>query len=287
MNTWEKLQNIDVRIIYLVLVVMVAIPLIKPMGLPIEISKETQMAYDAIEALPEGSIIIMDAAYSPSASTELGPANLAMARHCFSKNVRIIGFNSWELGGHYMKTYLDQAAEDFGKVYGEDYICLGYKIPLGATIRAAINDTWAAWKADVNGTSFSQLPLMDEFRSIKEDCHMVVVYNSGSPGAGNWVTYVGTPSLNPGPRNPDGFVRTIPINVACTSVEVPGSKTSLQAGIYTGLLAGGRGAAEYELLINYPDQGIASMDAQSMGHLAIIAFIILGNVGYIGSRRAS
>ena len=201
--------------------------------------------------------------------------------------MRIIGFNSWDLGAQLIQRALDKAAADYGKVYGEDYIVLGYKQPLGATIRAAINDTWGAWKADINGRAFAQLPMMKDFRSIKEDCHMVVVFNAGSPGVGNWVTYVGTPSLNPGPNNPDGFVRRVPVVVACTSVEVPGSMASLQAGIYSGLVAGGRGAAEYELLVGHPDQGITSMDAQSMGHLVIIFFIILGNVGYIVNRRRS
>ena len=85
-----------------------------------------------------------------------------------------------------MQRALDAAAADYGKEYGVDYIVLGYKRPLAATIRAAINDAWGAWKADINGTNLNNLPLMADFRSIKEDCHMIVVMNSGSPGAGNW-----------------------------------------------------------------------------------------------------
>ena len=62
---------------------------------------------------------------------------------------------------------------------------------------------------------------------------------------------------------------------------------SLQSGVYTGLVPGGRGGAEYELLINKPSAGVGAMDAQSTGHLAIILFIVLGNIGFLGSRRSA
>lgn len=287
MNIWERFQHIDVRIIYLVLVVSVALPLLFPLNFPIEVSKETQGAYDVVDTLEPGDIIIMDSAYNPGSGPELYPSAVAIARHAFSKDVRIIGFNSWELGAQMMQRALDAAAADYGKEYGVDYIVLGYKRPLAATIRAAINDAHGAWKADINGTTLNNLPMMADFRSIKEDCHMIVVMNSGSPGAGNWVSYVGTPSQSPGPNNPDGFVRTVPIVVACVSVEISGSMASLQSGVYSGLVPGGRGGAEYELLINHPATGVGAMDAQSTGHLAIILFIILGNVGYLASRRSA
>ena len=80
-------------------------------------------------------------------------------------------------------------------------------------------------------------------------------------------------------------MRYIEVIVACTSVSIPGYKNDLQAGLITGLLAGGRGAAEYELLIGQPGEGIKLMDAQSMAHLMVSFFIVLGNVGYFGSRR--
>lgn len=285
MSFWDRLQKIDVRIIYLVMVLSVALPMIWPIGLPIEINKETRAAYQLIEGLESGNIILMDAAYSPGSAPELYPSNLAVARHAFKKGLRIIGFNSWDLGAQLMKRALDQAAEEQGKTYGVDYVVLGYKIPLTIQIRAAVDDVWAAWKADINGTGFDRLPMMDDFRALKEDLWAIVVMNSGDPGVADWITYVGTPSLNPGPNNADGFVRTILITSACTSVEIPGNMARVQAGILTGLIGGGRGAAEYELLIGRPGDGVKGMDSQSMGHLAVIAFIILGNLGYVFTRR--
>lgn len=285
MNFWDKLQNIDVRIIYLVLLIVVALPLINPIGLPISYSKETIMAYEAIDALQPGDYIIMSADYDPGGSAELYPANLAVARHAFKKGLKVIGYNQWDLGGQLMKRALDKAAEDYGKQYGVDYVVLGYKIPLTVVLRLAISDAWTAWKADINGTAFDQLPMMADFRAINKDLSMVVPFCSGSPGLANWITYIGTPSRNPGPNNAEGFVRRVPIVSAHTSVEVPSAKASLQSGQISGLIAGGRGAAEYELMVGHPDTGITSMDAQSLGHIAIIVFIILGNIGFLVTRN--
>jgi len=59
----------------------------------------------------------------------------------------------------------------------------------------------------------------------------------------------------------------------------------LQAGQIEGIIGGLKGAAEYEKLVEHPGGGIVGMTAQSVGHIAIIIFIILGNIGYFAIRR--
>jgi hypothetical protein len=59
----------------------------------------------------------------------------------------------------------------------------------------------------------------------------------------------------------------------------------LNAGQLVGLLGGMRGAAEYEGLIQHPDQGVRGMDSQSVIHLLIIVLIAIGNAAYFVSRR--
>ncbi len=48
-----------------------------------------------------------------------------------------------------------------------------------------------------------------------------------------------------------------------------------------GMMGGLKGAAEYETMIAKPGMGARGMDAQSMAHLLIVCFIILGNVGFV------
>jgi hypothetical protein len=50
-------------------------------------------------------------------------------------------------------------------------------------------------------------------------------------------------------------------------------------------VAGLRGAAEYEQLINREGGGERAMLAQTTAHLYVIALVLLGNVIYFRSRR--
>jgi len=51
------------------------------------------------------------------------------------------------------------------------------------------------------------------------------------------------------------------------------------------LVAGLRGAAEYERLINHKGGGTRGMLAQTTAHLYVILLVVLGNVIYFKSRR--
>ena len=71
----------------------------------------------------------------------------------------------------------------------------------------------------------------------------------------------------------------------CTAVMAPDLYPFLQSGQLVGLLGGLAGAAEYETLIGEPGQATVGMQPQSVTHLIIVLFIILGNTVYFLSRR--
>ncbi len=68
-------------------------------------------------------------------------------------------------------------------------------------------------------------------------------------------------------------------------VNVPEIMPNLQAGQIVGIVAGMRGAAEYEIMVGKPGTAVAGMDAQSFAHVLIMLLIIVGNVGYILTRK--
>ena len=41
------------------------------------------------------------------------------------------------------------------------------------------------------------------------------------------------------------------------------------------------GAAQHEMLVDRPGLGMGGMDAQSIAHLLIIAFIFIGNIAHV------
>jgi len=82
-------------------------------------------------------------------------------------------------------------------------------------------------------------------------------------------------------------------------VSAPKYYAYLNAGQLVGMLSGMKGAAEYEKLLSarYPELGrfyestraftaTKGMDAQTVIHVIIIVFILIGNIAYM-SRRAA
>ena len=76
-----------------------------------------------------------------------------------------------------------------------------------------------------------------------------------------------------------------PMAAGCTSVNIPRFTTYLQTGQLVGMIGGLPGAAEYESLVGHKGDGRAGMSPQSIAHLVIMIFIILGNLAFIAENR--
>ena len=51
MNLIEKMKNVDTRIIYIVLLIVLSVPLLRPIGIPMQIIPMTRAVYDIIGGL--------------------------------------------------------------------------------------------------------------------------------------------------------------------------------------------------------------------------------------------
>ncbi len=63
----------------------------------------------------------------------------------------------------------------------------------------------------------------------------------------------------------------------------PQAEPFIHSGQLAGMLIGLRGAAEYENLMRSPGRAVM-VDAQSMGHMLLILFILFANVAYLAKR---
>jgi len=270
---WEKIQSIDQRIVYVLLALSVIIPLFSPIGMPISINPDlTQKFYDFVENLPAGSIVWMGPDYSPGSSAELDPQLAAAFRHCMMKGHKVVIMSMWEQGAMLARNVVDPIAKEMGKKYGEDYVNLGYKPGREAALRAMVADVWAGSAGvDINGTKLGDLPLMAQVKKLDTCIAVCIDYSSGSPGDGDYRQYV---------TNPQG----IPLLTGQVAVQVPTRLPIMRSGEMKGLIPGLRGAAEYEKLINKPGVATQLMDAQSMAHVVIVLFMVLGNIGYVAMR---
>lgn len=274
MSIWERIHKIDARIIYSLVIIAVAIPLIKPIGLPMKIMPTTKQVYDAIEALPEGSRVYLSIDYGPGSGPELDPHTQALLTHFFRKGLKVYIISTIPDGPMVAQINL-QKFEKTGKyVYGRDYVNLGYFAGGESGLVVFAQDIRKVLPRDYKGTPVDQIPMMQGVNKIT-DFALGVTVNTGPGGAGT----------------PDVWVRQIPIVyktpliLALAGSMTPQSLPYLQAKQIAGLLGGLRPAAEYELLLKEPSIGVAAMDAQSAAHSVILLFILLGNIAYLTTRK--
>ena len=125
------------------------------------------------------------------------------------------------------------------------------------------------------------------------DFDFVFDFSAGVPGNAEWVQYACDP-------------KNVPLSSGCTSIMVTDAIPYVESGQLKGILAGMPGAAEYEqmvydFMITKQDEGedlyinsnvnitkgkaYARMSAQSVAHLLMVLFIIIGNIAYYYTRK--
>ncbi|MEK7449550.1 MAG: hypothetical protein AAB019_08715, partial [Planctomycetota bacterium] len=87
--SWQKIINLDRRIIYVLISLAVIIPLMKPLFIKVNITPEVQAVYDTIESLPPGSAVFLALDFDPAAKPELYPMAEALLRHAFRKDLKV------------------------------------------------------------------------------------------------------------------------------------------------------------------------------------------------------
>lgn len=269
-----KIGSIDRRWIFIIIAVVVLIPLLVPIGMPIRATDTSKDVYDAIESLPKGSRVILSIEYSPSTKPENHPMAISMLRHLFRNDHKVYVTCLWPDGQFMAQDALNQVAEDeFGKVYGEDYVLLGYRPGGEAVVKGIVSNIRKLYSVDSRQTKVDEIPMMDGITNFKDFVFLFSI-SAGYPGTIEWVQYAADPT-------------GVPMSSGVTSIQVNEVMPYVQSGQMVGVLAGMPGAAEYESLIGKEGSATSGMDAQSVAHLVIVLFIVLGNAAYFIERKRS
>jgi hypothetical protein len=268
----ERMLKIDRRIIFLVIGLCTLLPLLFPVGLPIRISQEVRGVYDYIEGLPEGSVFLLSLDFDPASKPELHPQAIAILRHAFRKNLRVVAMTLWVTGTGLADQIITQIAKEAGKENGKDYVFLGWSPGGTAVIVNMGQDLYNAFPADYGGRQTKGLPVLAGVNNLRDVAYAVSLA-AGNPGVEAWYVF-----------GKDKY--KFELGGGCTGVIAPGLYPLLRSGQVNGLIGGLRGAAEYEGLVGHKGRAIAGMDAQSATHLAIILLVVTCNLFYFSLRRA-
>ena len=274
MSVWNRVNNLDRRYTYLLAWIFVLFPLLNPLGLPIPISPDAHTWYDYVEnEINDGDVVLFTPMYGVSGMPELFPMTVATMKHLLTKDVQIVVVSFWNQGPLVFNTLLTQVdPADYGYVYGEDWIRLGY-IPGSETamgsFAANIHTTVSA--DYVEGRSLDSFPIMDDILS-GEDIDVIVSIETGTPGTPEWMRQFnapfGTPQIT-----------------GCIGVSVSGMIPYVQSGQLQALMPGLTVSAEYEILLEKPGLAVAGVDAVSTSHLYVTLLVIVGNLAYFMTRE--
>ncbi|MCF7794143.1 MAG: hypothetical protein K9N09_04180 [Candidatus Cloacimonetes bacterium] len=266
-------KQIDRRWIFLLIFICVALPLIFVIGLPIETTENSRLVYDLVQNTPPGSKVILSFDYDPGSKPELHPMATAVMKNCLERNVKVIITALWPMGVQMAEEIHEELKTEYPQMeYGVDYVNLGFKAGGMVTVQAMGKSFRTIFPTDLNGTSINELPIMNGVKNF-DNIAFVCSFSAGDPGIKQWVQITH-----------DTFGK--PVTGGVTGVSAPAVLPYVnEQQQLTGLLAGLKGAAEYEFMVKKPGTATSGMDAQSIAHLLIIIFIAIGNINYWRNKK--
>ncbi|MCK4428046.1 MAG: hypothetical protein KAW16_06160, partial [candidate division Zixibacteria bacterium] len=245
----------------------IIIPLLLPMNLDFSVTPPVRSFYDAIEELPPGSKVLVSCDYDPGSMPELFPMNLAVFHHLLSRGHKVIVMQLWATGMLLAERAMTEVLEDFpDKKHGEDWVNLGFKEGREVVMVSMGTNIPKTFPTDSRGTNVEDIPIMQGVTNF-DDIALLMNISGGLPGTKEWVLQVQSRYH-------------VKLVSGCTAVSAPEFYPYIQSGQLVGLLGGMKGAAEYEKLLQRPGTAQRGMDAQSVSHIIVFLFILIGNIAY-------
>lgn len=273
-------RDVDRRVVFAFVGITVALAVLFQLKFGEVATPIVKSLFEKIETLPAGSKIVISYDFDPAMAPEVLPMANSFTRHALAKGHRIYFFSIWATGQSLLQVTLNEIVmKEFpDKVYGLDYCNMGYKAGNEGVLNVIITDIRKMYPGDVNGTSLDSLPMMNDVHSLK-DMDLLISIGGGKPGVKEWVLFAGDRG-------------NIPTGGGAAAVSTPLLYPYYPKQL-VGLLGGTKGAAEYEAELikryprfaNIPTPALNMMGPQTMAHVVIIAFILIGNVSYFRSRR--
>lgn len=267
---WSRLDRLDKRYIWWIIVILIVIVTIRPLGLPVRVSKTTVEFVDAIESLPEGSIILMEISTTAYAWDEIGSGAYAISKLILHDGHKLIMVGSQAPDSSILTgLVLEKTGWIENAKYGEDYVNLGFISGGEITVFNLARDFQFPEK-DSMGVPFSEIPLLKDIKDANDIDMIIDIHSSVSVPewyARHWVGPYGTKMI-------------VCETAACIHEVVAYYKS----GDYLGHLGGVRGIAEFELYTGFLGAAIKSLDAQSVINFYFILIVFVANLNVIVRR---
>ncbi len=238
MNFFEKIQKLDRRYIYIVVALAIIIPLMVPYNSDNVTTPPSENLYQMIDSFAgrEDRAVLLSFYHDASTMPELYPMEVAILRHCFERNIKVFTLTWSPAGAPIIDFAINNVKEEFPDIKsGVDYCNFGYKPQAFAMVIGMGDNIANTMNTDAEGRKLENLPIMKGITNYNE-LNLVVEF-SGAVAGGTWITYA---------RPKFGLNVAVGVTAVMAADEYP----YLQSGQLIGMLAGLKGAAEYEKLVD-------------------------------------
>jgi hypothetical protein len=258
------------HLIFIGLFVIILVTMLLGFRPEIKVSAETQNMYDYLDSVPSGSILIVSFDHEASSLPEIKPIALTVLRHAFSKDLKLIGTALLAEGTGVGYRLITETAKEYNKIYGSDYVYLGFKPQYIAAILSMGESIADTYPEDYLDRSYYDNEMLKNVNNY-DDIAGVISIADGSLTT-HWIEY-GASRYN------------VRVTAAVTAAMMTTYDPYIDSNQLYAMFGGLRGAAEYEKLIDIGGAGKRGMLAQSVSHIYIIILIIIGNIMYFAGRR--
>ena len=272
LKEWISRRENQDRTIFVLYLILIAYPMLNPMGLPIPIGEPTIESYEILENVPEGGVIVIVSDEGFPSWAELGPGEIAIYRHAFKKvredECKIVLLTAYVVDGQILAERCLSNVDLTGLEYGEHWVQLGYIPGYEAVLSAMMDDLKGIAPVDQFGTPTKDIPMLKDINSIDDyDYLYACTYTAMDVYIRQW--------------GEKALARGVPIIINMLSGTVPLAMPYYRAGTMTSYLNSVTAGSGYEKLIGRPGMGAALMDAQSTAHLLGIAVIIFAQGAFM------
>ncbi|MBC8384900.1 MAG: hypothetical protein H8E57_05230 [Candidatus Cloacimonetes bacterium] len=317
MNFFERMQALDRRYIYLVVALAIIIPLLIPFNSRTYTTTHVENVYKMIDSFAgkKDKAILMCFDHNASTMAELYPMEVAILRHCFERNIKVFTLCFMPSASPLVDYAINNTKEEFPNIQsGVDYCNFGYK-PAGLFLPIVLgmgDDIAEAVDTDSEGRKVSNLEIMEDIRNY-DDMNLVVDF-AASSAVLSWVYYA---------RVRFGANIAAGITAVMAADNYPYLQTGQLVGMLSGLKGAAEYEKLVDTFASYEDNNFPNgrpfskeveketwvkitekvlpfadkelpykfktarigMNAQSVAHIMIIVFIVLGNIGYFVIRK--
>jgi hypothetical protein len=204
--------------------------------------------------------------------------------HLFSRDLRIVNVATWPAAPPYIKSEFSRIAPLYDRVYGEDWVELGFlpgdDVAMG-NIGQSLKTAYPRESRD--NLPYDEILLLRDVQDSMKGISLLITMSAGYPGILEWIAQV-------------GGRYDVPIMSGTTAVQTPDIFAFYPVQV-RGFLGAATGATQYLQLVDEvvtepeitedKQENQRRMLVQSWGHMLIIGLIVVGNALYFATRKGS